>query len=237
MTNQKLKLNTVSTIMACACLSTSICFTGGCRKEEPPPPPPPVQTGPREPETPRWQEIAAIVPLADNIEVENALFENTTKSQMEACFKFINAFATGDSDTLKPMFDSVSKQVLDELLTTGEWTEQTSSIRELVLLGCFKVDTKSFIFSFDLSFHGGKTITLNWKANQRGDMFIFTPNPIIPTPKSVSDMANSADTDTSTTSNNEDSGSRGKDRQPSNPTDPRKRIPKQNPGTNPGGPG
>lgn len=157
-------------------------FVPACEEEPPPPPPAPVRTGPIEPPTPGWQEIAEIVPLHAKVNVRQAVFEGTSEDQMIALFKLLNGFAAGDEDTLRPLLDSGARRDLDELIDEGEWESATSSLEEVRLEAATdQSGTVSALIAFE-SAPPNEDVTMLWEGRQRGDLFVFSVSPVLPSP-------------------------------------------------------
>lgn len=208
----------------------------GCRKQEEAPPPPPPTPQRRE-TVPEWSDILITVPTIEKVSVEDAVRSDCTKSQMQETIRFLNAYASGNEKTLRPMLDPLSQKVLDDLVIQGLWQSETFSIRKLTLLNCTGTG-RDFSMGFTIETDSGSSQTYTWTGQMRGNSAVFTPYVRMP-----EEPVEPVDTGTRTgeSASGEESDRSGRDSQPSRDRpsrDPRRRVPEKgrDPG-NPGGPG
>ncbi|MBL1216048.1 MAG: hypothetical protein D8M59_00970 [Planctomycetes bacterium] len=227
-----LTLGLAATLVMCTALPLA-----GCRKEEPAPPPPPPPPPPKQ-TIPEWSEILITVPTIEKVSVDTAVRQDCTKPQMQESIRFVNAFASGDDQALAPMLDSLSQDVLTDLVSQGLWQTETEGIRELTLLNCTG-SGGDFSIGFTIATDSGDSQTYTWNAKMRGDTGIFTP--FVRMPEEPDEEVATDNGDEAASNDDREGGDSGGGRQPGKgrpERDPRKRVPPQGPDPgDPNGPG
>jgi hypothetical protein len=126
-----------------ALLSLSLAAAPGCQKKKkkppPPPPPPPVVEAPPEP-----IDINGL--LAEMKPDARVKFASETspadKSLAEGVVRLADFIAKGDSSKLKGMLDRSAQTVLDELVSTGAWSDETRKIEQVRVVYLSDTDQK-----------------------------------------------------------------------------------------------
>jgi len=221
-------------------LSGSFALTG-CKKKAPPPPPPPrvTNTGPIVPE---WQTVADPMSLSPKLDVSGAEYKECDETQMRTAFQFVNAFAAGDDQTLRTMLDPQMASVLDDLLLTDEWQETTGSISKVELTRCEGVSRDEVKVDFVVTAGDDSTPDVqHWVGKARGDLILFSASYELGKMELPTNNLAEGDGEGDDGKKGASSGGKGKGRDPGNPKDPRRRVPKQapdpGPGKGPRGPG
>jgi len=226
MTNRILKILANRWFILIPLMAITFSTFTGCRKKKAPPPPAPTITRDTKPKQPTW-DVIDIQPI-DQVVLQNAVLMDCSRGQMEAIVDFLNAFTSGNTDLLRPMLDSLSQRVLDELVASDAWEEQTMSIRQVDLIQCTNM-LGSVRFGFSISMMDGRIDELWWTAKPRGDVFVFSAYAELPEPNPVEEEAEEEE---ETASSNDRSQRKRKGASPDRfqPNDPRKRVPPSGPG-------
>jgi len=150
-------------------------------------------------------EIGEQMGLDDRIIVSGAMQQDCDQDEVEAVFRFVNAFAQGDAGTLRPMMDPLSRQVLDDLVATGAWVEATSGIRQVVVNSIVDAGV-GLTVGFGITDQSGTLSQQSWVALSAGDAYQFRPV-AIPPMSLVAPPSNTEQTDFES-GGNEDGGGR-----------------------------
>lgn len=119
----------------CACLA-AVMLSPGCSKPPPPPPPAPAPTPPPPPPAEVQLETLA-QDLKVDPRVQFASGVHVTEDRIElgrAVVKLADALAKGDAKAMRPLLEKRAQAVLDELDSTGGWTEATQGIEAVRVL-------------------------------------------------------------------------------------------------------
>jgi hypothetical protein len=226
----------LSLVTLCAIGLPMAAFIVGCKEEEPPPPPPPPP--PKGPTTVDPNSVAEYLTLDSKVNLQNAKPMECSEEEVKAILQFMSDFAAGNAEALRPRMDSTGKKVLDELVESGQWKEETSRIVEVDLVDRIPMPTSGGnVVSFSVVMPEAGRVQQDWLVTQRGDTYTFAPFAVVPVSQQSLEAAKKATEDAS--------GEEGKDaNQPDAPTspDPRKRVPKPTdpdsppPGKGPGSP-
>ncbi len=189
-----------------------------CKKEEPPPPPPkpvPRDTGPV---TPEWQSVASTMTLDPRVDLSNAEYVGCTREQMEASFRFADAFVRGDAEALSPMLDATSREVLENLQEEGHWPSENQDINALVISEVAGAGS-TVDMGFRIVMRDGSAMNLAWTGRSRGTSLIFEPSFTLAESPAATVPLEDIDADSATPTG------RTRPQPDSNPRDPRRRIP------------
>src|SRR5690606_3939992 len=115
-----------------------------------------------------------VMNLSDKLALGAAGYQDVTRDQMIAAFQFIDAFARGDAEALRPMLDSSARMTLDDLVASGEWQEQTAAINLLTLTTC-AAEGGQVRLAFSLLKSDGDLVNLVWEGTRRGESYLFSP--------------------------------------------------------------
>lgn len=113
---------------ACVALVVSVGGLGGCERKPPPPPPRPAPPPPPPPPEPVNVE-ALLAELGADARVQfPRQFAPTDESLARAIVRLADAVARGDDAALRDLLGPFGRDVLDELITTGEWDAATGRV-------------------------------------------------------------------------------------------------------------
>lgn len=115
-----------------ALLSASLAFAPGCSKpkKKPPPPPPPKPVAPPPPEPVDIQ--ALMQELHPDARVKFADGQAPAdRTLAEGVIHLADYIAKGDAKAMKKMLDRSAQTVLDELVSTGSWGDETKKIEQV----------------------------------------------------------------------------------------------------------
>lgn len=106
----------------------AVLLLGGCKKPPPPPPPPP----PRKvaPPPPEPIDVASLV-QSMNVDARVEFAEAAApvdRGLAEAAIHLADAFARGDDGALRGMLDKGDQRILDRLLASEQWWEETEKL-------------------------------------------------------------------------------------------------------------
>ncbi|GEM_PF-5135415 len=217
----------LSLFALCAIGLPMAAFIVGCKKEEPPPPPPPPP--PQGPTTVDPNSVAEYLTLDSKVKLQNAKPMECSEDEVKAILEFMSDFASGNAEALRPKMDATGKKVLDDLVESGQWKEETSKIVEVDLIDRVSMPMGTGnVVSFSVVLPQAGRVQQDWLVTQRGDLYQFSPFAVVPVSKQSIAAAEKAIADAT-------GDGQPSDQQPDNrpPTDPRKRVPQP---TDPGNP-
>ncbi|MCC6660115.1 MAG: hypothetical protein IT437_04435 [Phycisphaerales bacterium] len=158
--------------VACLLGLAGLIAVTGCEKKKPPPPPPPPVIV--RPPPPKVEVEALLQELKSDARVQFAeAAAPTDRTLAEGAIRLADAIARGDSAALRKMLDRGGQHILDELVNTAEWADETAKI-EAVRIAQMQPLGGGSIVTTAIQEPGGAYV-LNWTAAQVGDGIVFSP--------------------------------------------------------------
>ncbi|MEO0482122.1 MAG: hypothetical protein AAF138_00690 [Planctomycetota bacterium] len=132
----KLRPVAAALLLACAWLApiglTLVGMTGCSEEPPPPPPPPPPRAAPPPPPPPPPVDLSDILDGMDHDPRLQITPDVTVPADQRnlgrAALQLADVIARGDADALRPMLARDARAVLDELVETGQWAQQTERL-------------------------------------------------------------------------------------------------------------
>ncbi len=149
----------------------------GCEKKKPPPPPPPPPPKKVVKATPDPVDINGVM---SSVKPDGRVqfpqsHAPADRTLAEATIRFASALAKGDAKEFGSMLDPGAKAILEELVSSGGWAEQTKKIEQVRVVSLSNTgEEKPASASVGLAVQvPGQAFLLGWTGTRVGEAWMF----------------------------------------------------------------